>query len=40
MLYLHKNGLSQTEIAKGLDIKHRQSVSKALASIPDRFWLS
>lgn len=40
MLYLHKNDFSQTQIAKLLDIKHRQSVSKALASIPERFWLT
>lgn len=39
ILYLTSQGLSQTEIAKLLNMKHRQSVSKALASIPDRFRL-
>lgn len=40
MLYLHKNDFNQTRIAKFLNIKHRQSVSKALSSIPERFWLT
>lgn len=39
MIYLHNRGFSQVEIAKLLHIKHRQSISKALASIPERFWL-